>query len=128
MMERKKGGTGGTEPFDLFCQYYLGLTPEGGYRFSNANKIAARLKWSVGKLMQTLREHGLHPDTVVHTDFPLARYQADFQIAAESESKEWLVAFAGKIYEDFRRSGGKRRNWLAEIEQEQQQDQDEGSS
>ena len=118
----------GTDPFDLFCQYYLGLTPEGGYRFSNANRIAAQLNLSVGELMQTLRGHGLHPDTVVNTDFPLARYQADFQIAAESESKEWLVAFAEQIYEEFRRSGGKRRDWLAEIQQEKQQDQEGGGS
>ena len=118
----------GNDPFDLFCQYYLGLTPEGGYRFSNANKIAGRLNWSVAKLMQTLRGHGLHPDTVLHTDFPLARYQADFQIAAESESREWLVAFAEKSYGEFRRSGGKRRDWLAESQQEKQQDQDRGNS
>lgn len=118
----------GKDPFDLFCQYYLGLTPEGGYKFSNANKIAARLKLSVAELMQTLRGHGLHPDTVVHTDFPLARYQADFQIAAESDSRERLVAFAQKIYQEFRRSGGKRRDWLAEIQQEKQQDMDGGNS
>ena len=118
----------GKDPFDLFCQYYLGLTPEGGYKFSNANKIAARLRCTVAQLMQTLRGHGLHPDTVVNTDFPLARYQADFQIAAESESREWLVAFAEKIYREFCRSKGKRRDWLAEIAQEKQHDMDGGNS
>ena len=118
----------GKDPFDLFCQYYLGLTPQGGYQFSNANKVAARLNLTVAQLMQTLRGHGLHPDTVVHTDFPLARYQADFQIAAESESREAMVAFAEKIYQEFRGSVGKRRDWLAEIEVEIQQDSDGGNS
>ena len=118
----------GKDPFELFCLYYLGMTPEGGYRFSNANHIAARMKWSVAELMQTLRGHGLHPDTVVNTDFPLARYQADFQIAAESESPEQMMAFAERIYEEFRGSGGKRRDWLAEIQQEKQKDQERGSS
>lgn len=118
----------GSDPFDLFCMYYLGLTPEGGYQFSNANRIAARLNWPVAELMQTLRRHGLHPDTVLHTDFPLARYQADFQIAAESESREQLLAFAERIYEEFRASAGKRRDWLAEIQQEKQQDQNKEGS
>lgn len=118
----------GKNPFELFCLYYLGMTPEGQYQFSNANHIAARMNWSVDELMQTLRGHGLHPDTVVNTDFPLARYQADFQIAAENESPQRLKAFAERIYEEFRGRGGKRRDWLAEIEQERQNDRGRGSS
>ncbi len=110
------------DPFELFCLYYLGLTPEGKYRFANANQIAAHLKWNVDELMRALRSHGLHPDKVLNTDFPLARYQVDFQIAAEEASAERLKALAQSIYKDFRGTS-KPRDWQAEIAQEKQEDQ-----
>lgn len=112
------------DPFVLFCFYYLGLTPEGGYQFANANKVAARLNCTVDDLMGTLRRLELHPDTVLNTDFPMARYQVDLQIAAEKENPEWLKEFADRIYKDFRNHAGKSRDWLAEIEREKRTDRD----
>jgi hypothetical protein len=110
------------DPFGLFCIYYLGLTPEGEYRFSNANQIARQLNWTVGDLLTVLSKHGLHPDTVLNTDFPLVRYQVDVQLAAEVETKDQLRARANKIYEQFRMHAGKRRDWLKEIAEEQELD------
>jgi len=110
------------DPFGLFCFYYLGLTPQGECRFSNANQIARRLNWTVADLLSVLNRHGLHPDTVLNTDFPMARHQADIQIAAEVETLEQLRARAAAIYEQFRQRAGKRRDWLKEIEQEKEQD------
>jgi hypothetical protein len=110
------------DPFGLFCLYYLGLTPEGEYRFSNGNKIAKQLNWTVGDLLTVLSKHGLHPDTVLNTDFPLARHQVDIQLASEVESREQLKARATQVYEQFRMNAGKRRDWLKEIADEQQQE------
>jgi hypothetical protein len=110
------------DPFGLFCYYYLGLTPEGEYRFSNANQIARHLNWTVPDLLTVLSRHGLHPDTVLNTDFPLARHQIDIQLAAEVESREQLGGRAATIYEQFRLHAGKRRDWLKEIEEEMERD------
>ncbi len=110
------------DPFALFCLYYLGLSPDGQYRFSNANQIARRLNWTVPDLLTVLSRHGLHPDTVLNTDFPLARHQIDIQLAAEAEPPQKLLGRATQIYEQFRLHGGKRRDWLKEIEEEQEQD------
>ncbi|HEX7926960.1 MAG TPA: hypothetical protein VF678_05155 [bacterium] len=109
------------DPFGLFCMYYLGLTPEGEYRFANGNQIAKLLNWTVADLLSVLSKHGLHPDTVLNTDFPMARHQVDIQLAAEKESREQLKVRAVEVYEQFRKTAGKRRDWLKEIADEQQE-------
>ncbi len=114
------------DPLTLFCLYYLGLNPEGEYQFANANKVAARLNCTVDELLGTLRRLGLHPDTVLNTDFPLARYQVDVQIAVDSNGPDWLKDFAERIYNEFLTHVGKSRDWLAEIEQERRADRDRG--
>ena len=63
--------------FEMFCLYYLGLNPQGEYRFLNANQVARQFNWTVDQLMTTLRKLDIHPDTVLNTDFPLARRQVD---------------------------------------------------
>jgi alpha-D-ribose 1-methylphosphonate 5-triphosphate diphosphatase PhnM len=110
------------DPFGLFCIYYLGLTRQGEYRFVNANQIARQLNWTVADLLTVLAKHGLHPDTVLNTDFQLARHQIDIQLAAEVETVEQLKLRAIKIYEQFRLHAGKRRDWLREIAEEQEQE------
>jgi hypothetical protein len=112
------------DPFGLFCLYYLGLSPEGQYRFQNGNQIAKRFNWTVADLMEVLRKQGQHPDVVLNTDFPMARHQADLQIAAEEETPEELRARAREIWQEFRTRTGKRRDWLAEIEREREQDRE----
>ena len=112
------------DPFGLFCLYYLGLTPEGHYRFHNGNQIAKRLNWTVADLMEVLRKQGQHPDAVLNTDFPMARHQADLQVAAEEETPDELRARAREIWQEFRTRAGKRRDWLAEIEREREQDRE----
>lgn len=109
------------DPFALFCIYYLGLTPEGEVRFFNANQIAQRYNWTVADLMRTLERHRLHPDHVLHTDFPLSKHQIDLQLASEHEGlpAEVLWNRAQIVYEQFRAREGKRRDWAGEIAREQ---------
>ena len=40
------------DPFDVFCLYYLGLTPEGEVRFQNANQVAGRYNWTPDALLE----------------------------------------------------------------------------
>jgi hypothetical protein len=110
------------DPFEMFCLYYLGLNPQGEYRFHNANQIAREHNWSVQELLRHLSGMNLHPDQVVNTDFPLARYQVDVQIAAETSNGLQLRSLARKIYEEFLRARGRPRDWLGEIEQERHDD------
>jgi hypothetical protein len=112
------------DPFGLFCLYYLGLSPGGQYRFQNANQIAKRFNWTVADLMEVLRKQGQHPDVVLNTDFPMARHQADLQIAVEMESPDEVRVRARVIWEEFRGRVGKRRDWLAEIEREKEQERE----
>ena len=113
------------DPFQIFCLYYLGLTPEGEVRFQNANQVARRFNWTPDMLLDFLRKHRLHPDLVLNTDFPLSRYQVDLQLAAREEDTERLHARALGIYEAFTGvAGRKSRDWLKEIEEERRADQE----
>ncbi|MBI4083184.1 MAG: hypothetical protein HY423_11300 [Candidatus Lambdaproteobacteria bacterium] len=112
------------ETFLLFCEYYLGLTPEGEFRFTNANKMARRLNCTPADLFATLKRHRLHPDTVLNTDFPLARYQVDIQLAAGTVASERLLEMARAAYEAYLGAVGTPRDWLREIEQEREADRE----
>ena len=113
--------------FELFCWYYLGVSPMGEYRFVNGNQVAQIYNCSVGELMTQLQKHSIDPDTVLNTDFPIARYQVDVQMAAERFDGEQLLDFAGRIFTDFKQRIGHRRDWAAEIEREKEEDRRKGS-
>ena len=106
----------------LFSWYYLGLTPDGNFQHVNANKIAKRLNITVDDVMKQLAKHNLHPDVVLNTTFPMARYQVDLQLAAEKEDQDQLRARAESIYDAYLGSRGSRRDWLKEIEEEKESD------
>ncbi len=108
--------------FEMFCLYYLGLNRNWEYRFLNANQIAKELNWTVNQLMAALQQLHIHPDTVLNTDFPLARHQVDIQLAADYLPGTHLQQMAQGIYDEFVRAAGKRRDWLAEIERERDAD------
>ena len=110
------------EPQALFCWYYLGVNPEGGYGFVNANQLARTLNWTTAELMEALRQGKMHPDQVLHTDFPLAHYQVQLQLAAEKESSRGLLTQAQQAYAGWHARRGKKRDWLDEIEREREED------
>ncbi|HUJ76244.1 MAG TPA: hypothetical protein VL359_15385 [bacterium] len=110
------------DSFRLFCWYYLGLNPQGQYKFVNANHIARQFNWTVDDLMRQLHKQGIHPDVVVNTDFPLAKWQVEIQLAAESESPDELSLRAQRVYQEFLQAVGHKRDWLKEIEQEREED------
>ena len=107
------------EPLELFSFYYLGLSPEGTYKFSNANQMARYFNTTVPDIMSALRAAGLHPDAVVNTEFPMALYQVELQLASIDGEPGKLLGMASRIYDEFRAHAGKRRDWAAEIASEQ---------
>lgn len=113
-----------SNPFEVFAWYYLGLSPEGTYRFVNGNHIARHYNCTVGDLMSFLKEHKLDPDTVLNTDFPMARHQVDVQLAAEEHGPEWALELAARVYAQFQGRIGNRRDWLEEIEREREEDRE----
>ena len=109
-------------PFEVFCWYYLGLSPQGEYHFVNGNRIAKQYNCSVAELLAFLGKHKLHPDVVLNTDFPMARYQVDVQLAAQERGPEQALELATRIFAEFQGRLGKRRDWLAEIEREREEE------
>jgi len=109
-------------PFEVFCLYYLGLSPEGEYRFTNGNKIAQRYNWSMAELNAFLKKHNMDPDKVLNTDFPMARHQVDLQLSAEKNPGPAALDFAERIFNEFNNRLGTKRDWIREIEEEQQED------
>ena len=107
------------DALELFSFYYLGLSPEGVYRFANANQMARHYNTTVAEIMTALSAAELHPDTVVNTDFPMAKYQVELQLASQDGDPDKLREMASRIYEEFKSHGGKRRDWIAEIQSEQ---------
>lgn len=112
------------DPFEVFCWYYLGLSPQGEYRFTNGNRIAQHYNCTVADLLTFLKKHRLDPDTVLNTDFPMARHQVDVQMAAEEQGPEQALELAARVFAEFQGRIGKRRNWLAEIEREREEERE----
>jgi len=111
-------------PFEVFCWYYLGLSPQGEYRFVNGNRIAKEYNTTVGDLLTFLRKHQMDPDVVLNTDFPMARYQVDVQLAAQERGPEQALEMAERVFAEFQRRMGARRDWLAEIEREREEERE----
>jgi len=112
----------GQDPLELFNWYYLGLSPRGEHKFLNGNQVAQSYNWTVDELMKALKKHRIDPDTVLNTDFPMARYQVDVQLAAERHGPEQLLELASRIFAEFQQRTGTARDWLAEIERERQEE------
>jgi hypothetical protein len=109
-------------PFEVFCWYYLGLSPQGEYRFVNGNRIAKQFNVTVGELLAFLQKHQMHPDVVLNTDFPMARYQVDVQLAAQERGPDQALELAERVFAAFQNRIGNRRDWLAEIEREREEE------
>jgi hypothetical protein len=109
-------------PFELFCWYYLGLSPQGEYRFVNGNHIAKHYNCTVADVIAFLRKHRMDPDVVLNTDFPMARHQVDVQLAAQERGPEHALELAERVFAEFQGRIGNRRDWLAEIEREREEE------
>ena len=116
------------DPFTLFALYYLGVSPEGTYRFTNANQVARHLNWTPDMVLDYLKKHHMDPDRVLNLAFPLSQHQVDIQLAASEEPPERILERARLVYQSFQSAltGGQKRDWIKEIRDEQRADQERG--
>lgn len=110
--------TGAIDPFDLFCAYHLGITPEGGYRIQNIHEVARRFGTNAATLRQILTDLGMAADDLVHSGFDLTSAQVDIMVAPEGVSRREL---ARPLYEEFRTAPKKTRDWAREMDDAQRQ-------
>jgi hypothetical protein len=112
----RPGGT--IDPFELFCAYHLGITPDDGYRIQNIHEVARRFGTNAGELRQTLSELGMAADDIVHSGFDLPSAQVDIMVAPQGISRREL---ARPLYDEFRNAPKKTRDWAREMEDAQRQ-------
>jgi hypothetical protein len=102
------------DPFELFCAYHLGITPDGTYRIQNIHEVARRFGMNAGALKQTLAAYGMEADDIVHSGFDLASAQVDIMVAPPGISRREL---ARPLFDEFMRAPRRARNWAREMQE-----------
>lgn len=105
----------GITPFELFCAYHLGITPDDGYRFQNLHDVARRFGCSSAVIKQVLAELELDADSLVQSSFDIASAQVDIMAAPPGVSR---LEMARKLYEELRSSPRRKRDWARELEED----------
>lgn len=110
----------GIDAFGLFCAYHLGITEDGSYRFQNIHQVARRFGANAGVIRQLLADFRMDADVIVHSDFVMADAQVDVMTAPEGVSR---LELAREIYERFRHAPRRRRDWRAELERDERENE-----
>jgi len=87
------------DPFELFCAYHLGITPDDTYRASSLLDVARRFRVRPDTIEQALLHHAMDHESVKHSDFDLSLAQMDIQVSPAGVSKREL---ARNLYAEFR--------------------------
>ncbi|MBM4320044.1 MAG: hypothetical protein FJ125_08800 [Deltaproteobacteria bacterium] len=111
----------GIDPFELFCAYHLGLTPDGSYRFMNVHDVAKLFRVSPGVIKEALNAYEMHPDILVNSDFDVSEAQVDIQLAPPEIDK---LEEARRLYGEFRSARRGARRWEQELEEDARANQD----
>lgn len=106
------------DAFDLFCAYHLAITPDDGYRIQNIHEVARRFGTNAAELRQVLTDLGMAADDIVHSGFDLPGAQVDIMVAPAGISRREL---ARPLYDEFRSTPKKTRNWAREMDEAQRQ-------
>ena len=105
---RQSATTSAIDSFELFCAYYLGITPDKRYAPANIHDVARRFGVDAGVIRQALHEHRMDPETMMNVDFDLAMAQVDIQVAPEGIDR---VELAKELYAQFRSAAPRPRDW-----------------
>ncbi len=108
------------EPFELFCAYHLGITPDRGYKPSNINEVANRFRADPGMIKQALKEYEMDSGSLLDRDFDMALGQLDIQVAPEGVDRKEL---AKNIYEEFLEAPCGKRDWGKILEEDRKENQ-----
>lgn len=117
-ISKSKTNTMGIDPFELFCAYHLGITPQNQYRPSNINEVANRFKIDVGTTRQILKEYEMDSASLLDRDFDMALAQLDIQVAPEGINRTEL---GRSIFEDFLEAPIKKRDWKKILEDDKKE-------
>ena len=97
------------DDFLLFAQYHLGLLPDGQPQFSNIGDIARRYGAEVDEVKGWLAAHRIDAATADDTDYDLPGQHAEAQVLAMLGDAETTLAFAHKVYDEYRARLGHKR-------------------
>jgi hypothetical protein len=97
------------DDFTLFAQYHLGLLPDGQAQFSNIGDLARRYGVAVDEVKGWLQEHQIDAATADDTDYDLPGQHAEAQVLAMLGDAETTLAFARKVYDEYRARLGHKR-------------------
>lgn len=112
--------TAGIEPFELFCAYHLGITPDRGYKPSNINEVANRFRVDPATIKQALKDYDMDPAALLDRDFDMALGQLDIQVAPEGVDRKEL---AKNIYQEFLEAETIKRDWGKILEEDRKENQ-----
>ena len=110
----------GITPFELFCAYHLGITPDDGYRFQNIHDVAKRFGCPSGVIKQVLAEMNMDADALVQSKFDIASAQVDIMAAPEGVSRKEL---ARELFDQFQRAPRRARDWARELREDAQENE-----
>ncbi len=97
------------DDFTLFAQYHLGLLPDGTAQFQNLRELARRYGVGVEEMQGWLVEHQIDAATAEDTDYDLPGQHAETQVLAMVADPETALAFARKVYGEYRARLGHKR-------------------
>ena len=97
------------DDFTLFSAYHLGLLPDGQAQFANVGDLARRYGVGVDEVKAWLAEHQIDAATADDTDYDLPGQHAEAQVMAMLGDAEATMAFARKVYAEYRARLGHKR-------------------
>ncbi|MEM1349762.1 MAG: hypothetical protein AAGI01_14465 [Myxococcota bacterium] len=70
-------------PFELFCAYHMGITPDNKYRRPSARDVARRFDVSVDEMHDALRTFAIDNNSMDELDFDISLARLDVRVAPE---------------------------------------------
>lgn len=96
---------------ELFTFYFLGISPDGSYRFPNVHHVARRYGVSADAVLRWLDELDLSPSEILRKDCPLAAMQTDLQLELEDLLPEEVTGRAEEILATVDEARPTRKPW-----------------
>lgn len=87
--------------FELFCLYYLGLTPEFEARFFNLHALARRYNASGDQVQSWLDEFRMTPDIFNRIKFNVAKAHGEAQVLSITGQIQEAEAFSVDAFKQF---------------------------
>lgn len=108
------------DPFDLFCAYHLGITPDKTYKQANINQVAARFKVDPATIHTAVKNYRMDSASLLDLDFDMALAQFDIQVAPEGVDR---VELAKGVYEEFLEAPKVKRDWKKLLDEDRKENQ-----